>query len=363
MKIVDRYILRGMLISFAIALLVLTVILSLSVIFKLTDLFARGVPVKLVLLLFAAAAPASMIFTVPVSALVSSLLVFGRLSSDGEISAMRTSGISLPRIATPPLLLSLALTVLCLFVNNEVVPRSHYLQRWVIRQLQSISPTDLLVEGRFVQFLAEFDFYVGRKDGNRIEKVIIRDKRTPAMPREITAQHGSLELVGSTLLINLSNVRMDPFLDDRPGAGYIEELQLRIPNAFKTATVSKTDWDLTLTELREAMRDPLSRDKTLSGHELDVRIMAYRVEFNRRLVFSLACLVFVAVGVPLGIKAHRKESSIGIAISIAIMIGFYLSVIASGSLIKHPETRPDLIIWAPIGVAAVISLLLFRRWN
>jgi lipopolysaccharide export system permease protein len=322
MKIVDRYILRGMLVAFTVTLVVLTLILSLGVVFKLSDLFARGIPLKLLLLLFAAAAPAALIFTIPLSLLVSSLLVFGRLSADGEISAMRTSGISLLRIAMPPLVLALVLAALCFFINNSVVPSSHYLQRWAIRQLKTVSPADLLVEGRFVNFMGDYDFYVGRKLGNVIEKVIIRDKRKPNIPREITAQRGIMELVNSNLTITLFDVRIDPFLDDRPGAGYIDELPLTINNAFQTDAVSKTEGDLTLTELREAMRDPLSQGKLSAERPLAVQAMTYRVEFSRRLVFTLACLVFVAIGVPLGIKAHRKVSSIGLALSIAIMIAF-----------------------------------------
>ena len=70
------------------SLLIITFVVSLSVIFKLTDLLAKDVSARPLLAILATSIPLALVFALPQAGLISSLLVFGRLSSDGEITAM-----------------------------------------------------------------------------------------------------------------------------------------------------------------------------------------------------------------------------------------------------------------------------------
>ena len=91
--------------------------------------------------------------------------------------------------------------------------------------------------------------------------------------------------------------------------------------------------------------------------------MIMAVELNKRLVLAVSCMAFVLLGVPLGIRAHRKESSIGVALSLLVMFCFYLFVIIAETLVERPECRPDLIVWLPFLVCAVLGFLLLDRMN
>ena len=88
---------------------------------------------------------------------------------------------------------------------------------------------------------------------------------------------------------------------------------------------------------------------------------AAKVELNKRFVFAVASLCFVLVGIPLGIRSHRKESSIGMALALAVSLGFYLVVIISDSCKKNFSMHPEFIIWLSVALSLVFAGSLIRR--
>ncbi len=88
---------------------------------------------------------------------------------------------------------------------------------------------------------------------------------------------------------------------------------------------------------------------------------AAKVELNKRFVFAAASFCFVLVGIPLGIRSHRKESSIGMALALAVSLGFYLVVIISDSCKKNFSMHPEFIIWLSVVLSLVFSVKLIRR--
>jgi LPS export ABC transporter permease LptF len=365
MRVLDRYILRGILLSLLTVLVVMTFVMSIGAVLKMTGLIARGVPAMPLVRLFLAGLPASLIFTLPISALVSSLLVFGRLSADGEITAMRASGISLYRIVLPPAMVGCVLAAICLFISDHIAPRAHYEQRRITRELLTLAPLELIEEGRFIQQFDGLSIYVGRKRAASLETIRVYDVRTPGRVRTIDAASGTIRVAtnGTDIILELQQVQIDPVSDDRPGPGFMDSWPVVIPNAAKTATTELTDYDMTFTELLERVDKAESLFPNLSPKERAVQRMIFLVELNRRYILSMACLVFVALGVPLGIKAHRRESSIGVAIGLMVVFVFHMFLLAAGSLAKVPQAQPHLIMWLPVVVSLALAAHLIRRGN
>ena len=106
MRILHRYILSNFLVTFVMAMAVLTFVMMVGLVFESLKYIARGMDAMLVLRFLWQNLPGTLSYSVPVSTLVSSLLVFSRLSSDSEISAMRSCGVSLWAIMRMPVLLS-----------------------------------------------------------------------------------------------------------------------------------------------------------------------------------------------------------------------------------------------------------------
>ena len=86
-----------------------------------------------------------------------------------------------------------------------------------------------------------------------------------------------------------------------------------------------------------------------------------RTEINKRFSFPMACIVFALVGVPLGITAHRRETSFGFAASLVIGIFYFLFIIIADTMRANARIHPELLVWFPNVLFIVIGAYLFRR--
>src|ERR1700737_1058157 len=103
MKLIDRSISRELLVNVLFAIAVLSLVLVVGNIFRklLPLLVNHDVPLEYLLSFIAYVLPFSLIFTIPWGLLTAVLLVFGRLSADNELTALRCNGVSITRICFP----------------------------------------------------------------------------------------------------------------------------------------------------------------------------------------------------------------------------------------------------------------------
>src|SRR5678815_1328511 len=124
MKIIDRYILRQLFVNLLFAIVVLSFVLVIGNIFRklLPLLVNHDLPVEYVVGFVAYVLPFSLIFTIPWGLLTAVLLVFGRLSADNELIALRSNGLSIGRICVPLAVIALLCTVVSVWLNVHVAP-------------------------------------------------------------------------------------------------------------------------------------------------------------------------------------------------------------------------------------------------
>src|SRR5437764_14918876 len=116
MKLIDRFVSRELLVNVAFAIAVLSMVLVVGNIFRklLPLLINHDVPVEYLITFIAYVLPFSLIFTIPWGLLTAILLVFGRLSADNELVALRSNGVSVPRVWVSLALVVLACTAITL---------------------------------------------------------------------------------------------------------------------------------------------------------------------------------------------------------------------------------------------------------
>jgi lipopolysaccharide export system permease protein len=85
--------------------------------------------------------------------------------------------------------------------------------------------------------------------------------------------------------------------------------------------------------------------------------MTIQEKFNT----ALAAFSFVIVGIPLGIKVSRRETSANLGVGVALALGYYFLTVMVGWLDRHPEYRPDLLLWVPNLIFIGLGIWLFRR--
>src|SRR6186713_591765 len=145
MKLIDRFISRELLVNLFFAVAVLSLVLVVGNIFrKLFPLLVNhDVPMEYLITFIAYVLPFSLIFTIPWGLLTAILLVFGRLSADNELVALRANGVSITRLCLPLGLIALACTALCLWLNVSVAPAAQYKMRRTVFDLATRNPMAL----------------------------------------------------------------------------------------------------------------------------------------------------------------------------------------------------------------------------
>jgi lipopolysaccharide export system permease protein len=351
LKTIHQYIAGSFVTTFLLALLVLCFVMSVGLLFKVTEYLAAGAPLALVMQFLWSGFPGTLSLSVPIAALVSALLVFGRLSSDGEISAMRACGIRLFDIMRMPLGVAAVLTLLCLHLNGTVAPNSSYARRCIRYRVKASDLLTLIQPGKFVDDFPGYRLFVGSREGEELRDLRILETLKSGALRETKAQRAFLSEEEGRLRLEMFQVSMDPVQEDRPGAGTAERMVLLVgeqkdsaaPIRLNRRVKDKLSDDL-VAEIAAALTPPPAPGDTEAWRALS----HLRTEFHKRVVLALACLCFVSLGVPLGIQAHRRQSSAGIVLCLAITACFYLFLIGAESLARHPAFLPHLLPWIPV---------------
>ena len=388
MKTIERYVFGAFLTSFFLAFLVLSFVLTVGLMVQIVGYMLQGIPVDLVARFAFVSFPETMQWTIPIALLVSSILVFSRMSADSEVAAMRACGVNLLTVTRWPLLFAVVCTALGVFVNNEIVPRGHQVRRDLTRRISVGAGLELLEPGRVIDDFPKVKIYFEEKEGNWLKDLIVLDFSNPKVDRMVTAAKALVTSEGRDVVLDLHGMTVDPLDERNPGMARAARFQYRVKDALKDRTYKRKVKDFRFLEMMDQIREAKSdvknpeaaaarkakerlekddgRDRTekkdsvakelkLGKKVFKRQLSELRTEFQKRMVFAFASICFVLVGIPLGIRAQRKESSIGMAIALVVALGYYLVVILMTSMDKSYAVRPDLLIWLPVVLCAALA--------
>ena len=370
-RVFNRYLLGDFAKNFLITLGVLTFVMYVGAVVQAIDYMSRGISGLLILKIFALNIPFTLSFVIPMSVLTTVLLHFGRLSADGEITAMKSCGVSLWQLAAPIVLCSALLSAICLYINAELSPRSHFARRAMLRDLGEEDPLALLDEGRFVNDFPGVKVYVGKKADHQLEDIILYQFDDKGARAEVRAKSGTVAFNSETRVmeIDLRQVRLTEYDQDHPddqtkartlsADSYPVTLDLR--QMLRKGKINKKPSDMTFAELVRSIQNVRQTFPDIQEANVPRLRTKMAVDANKRLALAMSCFSFTLLAIPLGIRSHRKESSIGIALALVLMFVFYLFIIIADALVERPDWRPDMIPWIPVLASQLLGCLLLYR--
>ncbi|MEI7731923.1 MAG: LptF/LptG family permease [Verrucomicrobiota bacterium] len=385
MRTLHTYLTRQVLATTMMTVAVFTFVLLLGNVLReiFTILLNDRASIKVIGMAIGLLLPHVFVFSLPMGMLTAMLLTFGRLSAERELIAIRNGGISLLALITPMLLLAAAFSCVCALVNMEIGPRCRFVYKNLIYDLGNKRPDAVLSEKCFIRDIPGFIIYVDQIKGNDLHHLLISKLNTNSeIVVNLRAERGQLVRQPGTNqfvlhLYNSSGAALEngnwqplPFLGESEYVIALPSVSTRKPKLN----------EMTFGQLREELRQiEAAQMQTGSLAGMDAqgirRKMAESrlpmvdvttpilVEMHRQVAFSFACIGFTLVGIPLGIRSHRKETSVGMAVALVLVLVYYSFLIMAGSLDTNAKVYPYLICWIPNFLFQVVGAWLLWRAN
>lgn len=362
MKLIDRYLLRTLLVPLAYCLLAFSMVYVIFDLFdNLSDFVEAKTPLGLVTKYYIVLLPSVLYRIVPVAVMLAVIYALYQLSKNNELTAMRACGISLGRLMIPFMATGCVISMFVLAVNETFGPKAAYwCHKFVDEQRHADNPLSAHVfesiafkkeRQNRVWYINTFDSRDYSMSGIEISQ--FRPRGTNAAT-QIRAEGGRW-LDESWVFTNVTIQAYDPDGSPRDAP---EFLPVR----------SMTEFSERPEDFMNEIKDP----EFLSSREL-VRYLRFHTSFepqsvarfrsdmHNRLAFPWASLIVVLLGVPVGTHTGRKGVMPAIASSLGMLGGYYALMMFGLFLAKNMIIAPWIGGWLPIIVFLFIGLALLAR--
>lgn len=389
MKTLHLYLLRQCLATLALTVVVFTFVLIAGNLLKeiLGLLVAGHVSIWLVVESLLLLIPWVMAFALPISMLMSGLMVFGRFSADQEYTAARSAGISLTSLVVPVIALAVLMTGVCAWFNLQISPQARVAYKRILDE-QMVNLASFIPEGRYVDFSEDFVLYVSRIRGDNLHNIRFYQFEKGKKILDVFAKSGQLTRneSGNSIRLLLREARvltlmsgLESFTDgitngqkkpdtqnaDTP-APFQEEWLPLLLEEYETEDIpagkmaggedSVSISDMTLSQMLAGL-------KATRAQGLDAR--PYVKEIHHQMAFSFACISFILVAIPLSLKTQRRETNISLGLALIVLLVYYSFFILGDALVETSDPALNLwiLFWIPNFLFQFLGLYAIRKAN
>lgn len=312
-------------------------------------------------------------YAMPMGVLMGVLMVLGRMCAQGEYTAYRASGVSLKYLSVPIWAFAACGVLLLMVVNFYYAPTARSSYYTTLAETIRVDPLRFIIPKTFVKEFPGYILYARERDGN-----VLRD----FWIWELDEHNRPLKLVRSREGRLIYDERDDSLNLDLK-QGFSELRDTKNPDDLKTIrptlSFDHANVKLTLNRLltgeQKGGLTVLTLDKLVKlEKELKVKVKAdpkdmktketlsqLKFQIQQNFAFAFAVLSLTIVGVPLGIKASRRETSANLAIALGLALTYYFLIIMTSWLSRTPALRPDLLVWLPnVAFMVIGGAMLFR---
>jgi lipopolysaccharide export system permease protein len=357
-KILDRYIIRELIAPFFLSIAVLTLALFLQKMFRLTELvLSKGSSLAATGKLLLYIMPGFLAMTIPISLLVAALTAFSRLSSDSEVTAMKASRVSLYAMVRPVMKFSVVLFFVTAVIAHFLAPNAMFAFKAQLFNMLKARAMVGLEQGVFSSTFDGMVIYVDKMNSlDDMKGLFISDERSGSEPYTIVAKQGRLitdmDNLNVTLVMDHGSIHLKPRAEDVYSLMFFDSGRLNIDINRATMRYSGSGRNIDEMDSRELLA--ALRRARAAGEPTKM----IEIEFQKRMSISYACLVFGLIGAPLGIRKSRTGRSAGIAVSILVILVYYLILGTAARLADSGAVSPATATWVPNGLITVAAVAL-----
>lgn len=326
---------------------------------------------ELIALLFPTVLP----YALPMGVLTGVLLTFGRMGADGEITAMKASGVSLWRIATPVWIVAAIVATVSLWLNLEAGPASEDGFQKILLGSAQLTPAGLIQPGKLNRQFQGLLIRAEAKDGETLKRFHLWqvDEHGKVL-QSLRAAEARLTKVTDSAGFSFLKVEMrDAKMNSRPGDGDT----LAHPENFVTA--QQTVLEVPLGQRSDVKGTYVKRLRMMTGAELLAAMetgwqlpdkptpeqratdrMRLAVQFMFRVATALSVLSLTMLAVPLAVAVGRSETSVNAGLALGVALTYYL-LTSMASWVKDPGWHPEVLVLLPNLLLAVAACLLMRK--
>jgi lipopolysaccharide export system permease protein len=362
-SVMDRYIIGELLLPFLFGMgLFTSLAISIGTLFDLVrKVTESGLPLNIALQVLFLKMPGFVVLAFPMSVLLATLMAYSRLSSDSELIALRSLGVSVYRLVLPAMIVSLAVAGFTFFVSDFISPAATYqatvtLKEALNQQQPTFKDSNIiypeyktieLSDGNKQTVLTRL-FYAEEFNGQQMRGLTILDLSQEGLKQIVTSQSATW---------NINDNRWD-FFDGTiyliaPDGSYrnivrFNHQQLALPRAPLDLSQRSRDYgEMSLAQAQEYLQII-----KLSGNEQKIRKLQVRIQEKMALPF--VCVVFGLIGAALGLQPQNTSKATSFGICVGLIFSYYLLSFITSSMGIWGILSPFMAAWLPnfLGLSA-----------
>lgn len=340
--------------------------------------------------------PSLLPYTVPTTTLFATCIVYGRLSADNEILALKAAGIHIIHVVWPALILGIVTSIVTMFLYLDTIPYTQFLLRThVVGDVEELLYTMLRKDGQIKHPKLNYEIFAKTINGKKLLDLEFRRRAADGKGFDVIARAREGELRVDTgnnqILVHMRHCN----ITQRDGSeGYVESriVPVEIPGDFTANSIKARAMDMTWNELvdnegkLEEKKQKLSQD--IDAHQMainlnqnvstekkdhvkhlinerrnvDNQLFTIAAEYHLRAAFSLGCLCFALVGCPIGIWFSKSDYlSAFITCFVPIVTVYYPIMLCTINLARAGKVPAWMGLYNADFLLLVAGLILFRR--
>jgi len=424
--ILDKYILKNHFVPFVYASLSLMGIFLLQFLMKFADrLVGKGLGIWVIIKLIVYNLAWMVVLVIPMATLVATLMAYGNMSQNDEITIIKSSGVSLYRMLVAPILASVVLAYLLFLFNDDVLPDANHKAKVLMQDISRQKPTLSLTPGVFSQEVTNYSILARDVNSktNLLNDLTIYNYSNPTKIDIVTAREGKLffskdqtklimdlkkgeihqsditdKNIYRKILFNKHRIIMSAdqfsFQQSAPGGPrgdrelstiamsiIIDSLEnikqntiLSLKNQVKKyfyTNPSPVKNNLQNNNNKRAVylnainNVTTTKNIILSSYNritfLQDRINSYWVEIYKKYALPFACIVFVIIGAPLGVKVKKGGFGVAASISLFFFLIYWAFLIGGEKLGNRDMLSPFMGMWGANILLSIIGIILIIK--